>query len=87
MKLSTAMNKAARHLDAAEKLLEPFNKQLADVLDDYSVHVFRQGGDGFVIAYNGGQDNASFDPQRDDVDSLLKVSKDELLAMLEENSI
>ena len=85
MKAETALKKALQHLIKIEELIEPINSRLADILEDQSAHVLYQAGDGFVVSYREGLDNAGIDSL--DMDSLLKMGKAELLAVLDENSV
>ena len=86
MKESTALYKAVE-LDAkAQSLLSPIGKKLAKILDDDCAHISLQPGDGAVVAYRGGIDNAAI-AFTVGIDELLKLNKEDLLNELDRAGI
>lgn len=85
LKASTALKRARFHLEKGYALLAPLSEKVAEILEDESAHVFDQSGDGFVVAYRGGQANSIL--WHEQVDALLKLPKHELLEALDSHSI
>lgn len=86
MKASTALKKAFQHNAKANELMNPVSKTLSEILDDDCAHIVIQPGDGLVVAYNQGRDNACIRFTKG-IDHLLTLNKDQLLDELDEASI
>ena len=84
MRVSATIKKASDYVDKAFKLLEPINEDLAELLDDKSAHITPQT-DGFVIAFNGGLDNAWLGFM--EIEKLLKLNKESALIILKAASL
>ena len=86
MKTSTALHKAFELQKKIDKLLEPHNKRIADLLGDDCAHFAYQASDGFVIAYRGGKDNAAV--SFIDIDAIMDMDdKNEILAIIDKAGI
>ena len=82
MKASTAIRNATKHQMAAKDLLAPFSDLLATILEDDCAHISYNAGDGYVVSYRGGFNNTGIAML--DIDKLLKMDKEEMLAELDQ---
>ena len=84
MKASSALNKSSIFRAKINKLIEPINKRLEEILEDDSAHITYQHGDGWCICHDD-QKNAAI--SFFDIDKLLKMNKTDALKQLEKAAI
>jgi len=85
MKTSIALKKARILQDKIDALLQEHNKKLREILDDESAHFCDQPGDGWCIAYRGGNDNAAVHFLV--IDSIMEMTGKELLEAIDKAGI
>jgi hypothetical protein len=85
MKTSVALKKATDLNNKIDALLLDHSYRLRQILNDDSAHFCYQPGDGWCIAYRGGNDNAAVSLL--DIDAVMELSGEEFLAAIDEAGI
>lgn len=85
MKTSVALKRATALHNKIDDLLQDHSLRLRQILDDESAHFCYQPGDGWCIAYRGGNDNAAVALL--DIDAVMEMSGQDFLDAIDDAGI
>jgi hypothetical protein len=77
MKTSSAIRQAIKLHNKINEIMRPHSRLLAEILDDDCAHFGFQPGDGCVVVYRGGSDNASVTLLNINIDALMLIDEKE----------